>query len=65
MIYARELTAHFPVVAPGTPSRALVGKLGSLYRTLCEAILKQVVKRLPYRILSLERATNPEGVGDE
>jgi hypothetical protein len=36
-----------------------------LYRTLCQAILKQVVKRLPHRVLSLERATNPEGVGDE
>jgi len=36
-----------------------------LDRTLCQVILKQVVKRLSYRILSLESTTNPEGAGDE
>jgi hypothetical protein len=55
------------VVKKGSKIRVMTSGAipGLLYRTLCQAILKQVVKRLPHRVLSLERATNPEGVGDE
>ncbi len=35
-----------------------------LYRTLLQVMLPWPLKRLPHRLLSLERTTNPEGVGD-
>ena len=38
---------------------------GILYRTLLQRILQETLTRLTHRVLSLERATKPEGAGDE